>query len=166
MAVGDASASLWGCLTSGVSLSEALTVFSRFGVQAPTEPQRPEGTPRRDGPAHLHFDAVAESLLRDANVWAVIMMNRDGTRGATLARSGVSLDRLVARLIGRSALLAPQAVELQSLPVLAMADGCGWWFGAALGDGTAWLLARPTLAPGLGIALVRSLAQALTAVEG
>lgn len=167
VAVGDAAASLWGCLSSGVSLSEALTVFSRFGTQAPSEAEHPcpEGAPLRDGPLDSRFDTIAESLMRDANVWAVISMNRDGTRGATLVRPSVPLDRLVAPLIGRSALLVPQPVDLQSLSVLAMADSRGWWFGAALGDSTAWLLACPTLAPGLGIALLRSLAQTLTAVE-
>ena len=167
VALSDEESSLWGSLSSSVSLSEALAVFSRLGVPFPHEPQCPEGAPERHGPPSPPFDALARSLMRDADVWGVVTMSRAGTLGPALARADVSVDELVPRLMARSALLAPTPVDLPAaLPVLAVADGSGWWFGAPLGDSIAWILARPSLAAGLGIALLRSMAQELAAVEG
>jgi hypothetical protein len=191
VALADDASSLWGRLSRGTALFEALATFSRLGARPPQARSPLEGDARREGPPDAAFDAVAPSLLRDPTVSAVLTLGDDGRPGPSLTRPTLRVDRLVPRLVLRSTLLAqtssdhpnaashpiaPSHPELPN-PVaspspdpapglrlprdLSVADELGWWFGAPTGHSITWILTSASLSPGLGLAFLRTMTTGL-----
>lgn len=182
VALADDASSLWGRLSRGTPLFEALATFSRLGAKPPPAPRPLEGDARREGPTDAPFDASASSLLRDPAVSAILTVGDDGSPGPSFARPTLQVDRLLPRLVLRSALLAqissdhpdhpdhpnpvtspsPSPVPRWGLPRdLSVADELGWWFGAPTGHATTWILTSPSLSPGLGLAFLRTMTTGL-----
>lgn len=154
---------LWAALDAPARLGQATPAFSRLSSRPTPAPFAMQPELEVVGQSCVSFESARAAIEQDGEILAAGVVGSGSCGAALIGRKGLPLAAMLDRGLSRQRLFSSGLTgNIFSGPLVALREAPGWWFGTPMPshlDTTVWVMSDRTIAPGLGWAVLRSLAR-------